>query len=42
MKSRLYEHEIQKREEENQKELQLKQILDGVIKLDHMYCNPTN
>ena len=32
LKARLYEHEIQKREEENQKELTLKQILDGVIK----------
>ena len=29
LKARLYEHELQKREEENQKELKLKQILAG-------------
>ena len=41
LKARLYEYEIQKREE-NQKELSLKQILVGDIKLDHMFYNPIN
>ena len=42
LKSRLYEFETQKREERNQKELNLKLILVGDIKLDHMFCNLTN
>jgi hypothetical protein len=32
LKARLYEYEMQKKEEENQKELNTKQILGGVIK----------
>ena len=32
LKSRLYEYEMQKKEEENQKNLQIKLILAGVIK----------
>ena len=39
LKARLYEHEIQKREEENQKNLIQKQILAGAIKSDLMSYN---
>ena len=42
LKARLYEHEIQKKEEANQKELNSKTDIDGVIKLDHMFYNHTS
>ena len=42
LKARLYENEIQKREEESQKELNAKTDIDGVIKLDLMCCNLIN
>ena len=42
LKARLYEHEIQKREKQNQEELMLKQTSDGVTKLDHMFYILTN
>ena len=42
LKARLYEYELQKKEEENQKEMNSKQILDGVTKLDLMYYNHIN
>ena len=42
LKARLYEHEIQKREQANLKEISLKQILVGVIRLDLTYYNHIN
>ena len=42
LKARLYENEMQKKEEENQKELTIRLILDGVIKLDLMFYNLIN
>ena len=42
LKARLYEHEIQKKAEENQKELNSKTDIGWDIKLDHMYYNLIN
>ena len=42
LKARLYEHELQKREKENLKEFNQKQISVGVIKYAHMFYNPIN
>ena len=36
LRARLYEYAMQKKEEENQKELTSKTDIGGVIKLDHM------
>ena len=38
LKARLYEYEMQKKEEENQKELTSKTDIGGVIKSDLMYA----
>ena len=42
LKARLYEHEIQKKEEENKKELNSKTDIGGDIKLDLMYYSHTS
>ena len=42
LKARLYEHEIQKKDEENQKQMDTKTDIGWVIKLDRMYFNHTN
>ena len=41
LKARLYEHELQKREEKSQSQIDQKQKLAGDIKLDHMFYNLT-
>ena len=39
LRARLYEHEMQRKEEENPKELNTKTEKAGAIKLDHTFYN---